>query len=91
MPPETVEGEMMAVWVQTKTVCDGCGLEDVRKGAEKDTPPVSWASLDLIRRDAGAGWTNNKHLLHAVICPACAGVIVAAFEGLKVRPSPAVE
>lgn len=66
--------------VVTRSKCDRCDVVEERNGAEAYHPPVGWADLDLRRRDAGSGWTNNTILFDGALCPACQKIVLAALR-----------
>ena len=74
----------MSINVETVSLCDRCGVKDVRAGGEGDIPPVGWAHATVTTRYHGSGWTNNQRTT-AYLCGPCSDDVRRAMvDGWKV-------
>lgn len=65
--------------VTTKTVCDNCGVEHFRDGAEGAFPPEFWFCLDLSQRLKGVGWSRHKKI-NVILCCMCAKTVATVIN-----------
>ena len=70
-PRSQGESSKMATEVLTKSVCDVCGVSNVRAGAEGGVPPAQWSELVLTKRFHGEGWSHSVSSKRQ-LCPNCA-------------------
>lgn len=65
--------------VHTTTICELCGAENDRDGAEGMCPPAGWAEAVLTIRHDGNGWENHTTYC-VVVCPDCIGKVKDVLE-----------
>ncbi len=64
----------MANKTYTEATCDRCKNYEICDGALGGFPLVGWSELELTKRLAGSGWTNNERV-EFMLCPDCASEV----------------